>query len=137
MRTLSRILVCASAVGLLLAVATPAWAPEAPNPGFEQGWRSGEADAQRRHELELQRRQFEYERRLNLERAEREHELQTSRREPSRDQKFNATIEACARQTGVRAYTWDEPNGRAASMWYGTKETGRAFNECLDARASR
>ena len=49
------------AVICLLALATPAWAPMAPDPGFEQGWRSGEADSQRRHELELQRRQFEHE----------------------------------------------------------------------------
>ena len=136
MRTLSRILVCASVVGLLLAVATPAWAPEAPNPGFEQGWRSGEADAQRRHELELQRRQFEYERLLEQERAANERRLEWERtartRGPSRNQKLNEDVLICGNRAGLRVYAWDWPDGSAHLAWWNpTPENLPAFEDCL------
>jgi C-terminal processing protease CtpA/Prc len=110
------------AVLLVLGLATSAWAPMAPDPGFESGVRAGEAASQRQHELELQRRQFEYQRFLQWE--------QTARmREPSRDRRFNDAVHECARRMNVTAYTWDA-NGTPRYEWWGDPTVQR-FDDCM------
>lgn len=120
------------ALGCLVAIATSALAQQARDPGiksgfdaadraFERGWRSGEAASQRRHELELQRRQFEHERFLQW-------EQDAMRRGPSRNQKFNEAVSTCAARLNSRAYTWDA-NGRPEFTSWGP--LGAPMNECV------
>ncbi len=110
-RTLLAALCC------LLAVATSAWAPEAPNPGVQSGFDA--ADQQYR-----QQQQFEHERRMLWEQA-------ALMRGPSRDARLNNAVSECGNQVNLRAYAWDTPNGPRIEWWGAPDRVVRAFKDCL------
>lgn len=126
-RTLTRSVLCTSVAGVVLAVATPAWAPEAPNDGIRQGWESTERDADRRLQLELQRRQFEHERRILWEQT-------AQARGPSNNGRLNNAVAECGNQVNLRAYAWDSPGGPRIEWYGGSGPVARAFKECVASR---
>lgn len=109
-----------AALGSLLAAATPAWAPVAPDPSFQSGFDA--ADRQYR-----QQQQFEHERRMLWEQA-------AISRGPSRNAELNNAVAECGNQVNLRAYAWDAPGGPRVEWWGAPDRTVRAFKDCLSAR---
>jgi hypothetical protein len=121
----------AVAGGLALPLFAGAQMRVLPNPSYEEGAAAANEYSRQqqyqRYQLELLRRQYEYERLLQAEQAARMHP-------PSSDRVFNSAVADCASRARVRAYTYDLPDGRSTVEWFGTDITGRLFNECLSAR---
>jgi hypothetical protein len=104
----------------LLAVTTPAWAPEAPDRAFEEGARAA-------NQQYLQQRQFDHDRRMLWEQA-------AITRGPSSDARLNNAVSECGNQVNLRAYAWDSPGGPRIEWWGAADRIVRAFKDCLSVR---